>query len=161
MGSNDGPSISAPSLEAADTVVDLWVDLARGQRAYGSYLCADENRGAIRETMVQRIANDDLLVARRDGAIVGFVSFTIERGRYTQTATSGVIENLYVKPTARRDGIGSALLGAAEQRLTDEGATVVNIEAMAANDAARQFYAHHGYAPHRIELEKQTETDTA
>lgn len=161
MVSNTDLVITTASLDAVDTIADLWVELARGQQAYGSYLCADENRSAVRETMVQRIVNDDLLVARENDTTVGFVSFTLERGRYTQSATSGVVENLYVTPSARRQGIGSALLTAAEERLSDAGASVINIEAMADNDAAREFYAAHGYALHRVELEKPTETDTS
>jgi len=152
--------ITTASLDDADTLADLWVDLASGQRAFGSYLCAAENHSAIRETMVQRIVGDNLYVAELDGAFVGFVTFTVEPGRFAQTATTGVVENLYVEPGSRRRGIGSALLAAAEGRLEAEGATVVTIEAMADNDAAREFYADHGYTPHRVELKKRTETDT-
>jgi len=153
--------ITTASLDDADTLADLWVALARGQRAFGSYLCAEENRAAIRETMVQRIVGDDLYVAELDGAIVGFVTFTIEQGRYAQTVTTGVVENLYVEPEARRRGIGSALLATAEAHLEDSGATVITMEAMADNDAARAFYNRHGYTPHRVELQKSTETDTS
>ena len=163
--------ITAASTEQADTVVDLWVDLAVDQRRHDSRLRGPENRGTIREAVLQRIITDDLLVATvdedgdgdgdGDGGIVGFVMFTIERGRYEQDGTTGVIENLYVAPEARRSGVGSGLLSAAEDRLVDAGTTAVSIEAMAANDAARQFYRHHGYEPHRVELRKPTENDTA
>lgn len=152
--------ITTASLDDADALADLWVALARGQRAYGSYLCAEENRAAIRETMVRRIVGDELYVAEREGSIVGFVTFTVEQGRYAQTATTGVVENLYVEPEFRDRGIGSALLATAEERLGEAGATVITIEAMADNDAARAFYARHGYTPHRVELQKPTETDT-
>ena len=153
--------ITTPSTELADRLTDMWVDLARGQQSYGSHLLGPENRAAIRETVVQRIVADNLLVARREDAVVGFVMFTVEYGRYEQDVTPGLVENLYVEPAARREGIGSALLGAAEDRLVTDGATVVQLEAMADNDAARQFYAAHGYTPHRVELEKPTENDTA
>lgn len=152
--------ITTASTDDIDAVVDLWVELARGQQAYGSHLCGAENRPTVRETIVQRIVTDDLLIARREGTICGFVMVTIARGRYEQTVTRGIIENLYVAPQHRREGIGTALLEAGEQRLADAGATVVSLEAMADNDTARQFYAAHGYTPHRIELEKPTENDT-
>ncbi|WP_324662287.1 GNAT family N-acetyltransferase [Haloarcula sediminis] len=153
--------ITTPSTELTDHLTEMWVELARDQRAYGSHLLGPENRAVIRETVVQRIVADNLLVARREGAVVGFVMFSVERGRYEQDVTPGLVENIYVVPAARRDGIGSALLEAAEERLADAGATVIQLEAMAENDAARQFYAAHGYAPHRLELEKSTENDTA
>lgn len=153
--------ITTPSTELTDRLTDMWVALARDQRSYGSHLLGPENRTVIRETVVQRIVADGLLVARRENSVVGFVMFTVEHGRYEQDVTPGLVENLYVKPTARRDGIGSALLRAAEQQLNADGATVIQLEAMAGNDDARQFYAAHGYAPHRTELEKSTENDTA
>jgi len=161
MGPTRAVEITTPSTELADRLTDMWVDLARDQRSYGSHLLGPENRTVIRETVVQRIVADNLLVARREGRVVGFVMFTVEHGRYEQDVTPGLVENLYVEPTARRDGIGSALLGAAEELLIADGATVLQLEAMADNDAARQFYAAHGYTPHRLELEKSTENDTA
>jgi len=152
--------ITTASIDDIDAVVDLWVDLARGQQAYGSHLSGAENRPAVRETVVQRTVTDDLLVARREGAICGFVMVTMERGRYEQTVTRGIVENLYVMPQHRREGVGTSLLEAGERRLTEAGAAVIALEAMADNDAAREFYAAHGYTPHRIELEKSTESDT-
>jgi ribosomal protein S18 acetylase RimI-like enzyme len=154
-------SIRTVSTAEADEVADLWVELARDQRRHGSHLLGASNRTAIHEVIVQRIVTDDLLVAERDGAIVGFVMYTMEGGRYEQDVTTGLVENLYVKPEARRDGIGSALLDEAEDRLRDNGATAITIEAMADNDAAREFYTAHGYAPHRVELEKSMENDTS
>ena len=153
--------ITTPSTELTDRLTDMWVDLARGQRTHGSHLLGPENRAVIRETVIQRIVAENLFVARLDGEVVGFVMFTVEHGRYEQDVTPGLVENLYVVPTARRDGIGSALLAAAEERLVEDGATVLQLEAMARNDAARQFYAAHGYTPHRLALEKPTENDTA
>jgi ribosomal protein S18 acetylase RimI-like enzyme len=157
----DSTEITPASTDHADAVADLWVDLAVDQRRYGSRLKGTQNRAAIREAIVQRIVTDDLLLARLDGDVVGFVMFTIERGRYEQDGTTGVVENLYVAPDARRRGVGSALLTNAEERLDDAGATVISIEAMAGNDAARAFYASHGYVSHRVELTKPTENDTA
>lgn len=153
--------ITTASPDLAERLTDMWVSLARDQRAYGSHLLGPENRAAIRETIVQRLVTDTLLVARQDGDVVGFIMFTVESGRYEQDVTTGLVENLYVEPPARREGVGTALLEAAEQRLAAGGATVVQLEAMADNDAARQFYAARGYQPHRVELEKSTENDTA
>lgn len=153
--------ITTASTTDADTVAELWVDLAEDQRRYGSHLLGASNRAAVREVIVQRIVTDDLLVATREGRVVGFVMFTIESGRYEQDVRTGLVENLYVRPAARREGIGSALLHEAESRLRAAGATTITIEAMADNERAREFYATHGYGPHRIELEKSIESDTS
>ena len=153
--------ITTPSTAVTDRVTDMWVELADDQRAYGSHLFGPENRATIREVVLQRIAADNLLVARRDETVVGFVMFTLERGRYEQDVEPGLVENLYVDPGARREGIGTALLRAAEADLAAEGATTVRLEAMAPNEAAREFYTARGYTPHRVAFEKPVENDTS
>jgi ribosomal protein S18 acetylase RimI-like enzyme len=84
--------------------------------------------------------------------------FDLESGAYEQDDTRGVIHNLYVRPGHRDEGVGAALLDAAEEALTDSGADVVTLEAMADNEAAKRFYRRHGYDTHRVTLEKRTET---
>ena len=151
--------IEPATLGDVDALVDCWVELARGQRAYDSHLAAEGNRTPVREALAQHVVTDGVRVARDDG-VVGFVMFSIESGTYEQTVTRGVVHNLFVVPEARRQGVGSALLAAAEEALAASGADVVSLEAMAANDAARRFYERHGYRTHRVELEKPTRSDT-
>ena len=147
-------------MDDVDTIVDLWVRLAESQRAHGSHLFGDRNRTAVRETVVQRVVAENVRIAREGQQTVGFVMVTIDSGRYEQDETRGIIENIFVEPGYRNQGIGSELLDAAEELLRQAGADVLALEAMADNESARQFYRAHGYAPHRIELEKPTETDT-
>ncbi len=168
-----GYAVEPADTDDADTMADRWVDLAADQRNYGSHLEAADNRDRIHETMLQHVVTDTALVARElseagveegadaDGdALVGFVTFGRETGSYTQDVARGVIHNLHVVPDHRRGGVGSALLSAAEATLAARGVDVVALEAMATNDAARAFYRHHGYSPHRVELEKALESDT-
>jgi len=145
--------ISYPETGAVDDLVDLWLDLAAGQRQYGSHVRAEPNRPQIRESLLRHLAGDRLLVAEHP-SLCGFVMFTIERGEFEQDLTRGLVENLYVKPERRNEGIGSALLAAAETELSDRGADVISLGVMAANEAARRFYRRHGYDRHRIEMEK-------
>lgn len=153
------PDIRLASLDDADALVDLWVALASGQRRYDSHIYAEANRTQIRENMVRHIVSDGVLVAEeRD--IVGFVMFTVESGSYAQDAQRGIVENLYVERARRSDGIGSQLLERAESRLAHRGVDAVALEVMAANENARRFYRDHGFAPHRVEMEKPVESDT-
>ena len=147
-------------MDDVDAIVDLWVRLAESQRAHGSHLFGDRNRTAVRESIVQRVVADNVRTARIDGRIVGFVMVTIDSGRYEQDETRGLIENIFVEPAYRDQGIGSELLDVAERVLRRAGADRLALEAMADNESARQFYRAHGYAPHRVELEKPTENDT-
>lgn len=145
-----------------DALVDLWVRLATEQQAHGAHLLPAGNRSRIRESMLQRVVADALLLARPDPAAapVGFVMFTEATGGFATDTARGLIENLYVEASARGEGLGQDLLAAAEQRLADRGIETVNLEVMAANEQAREFYADAGYTPHRLELEKPVESDT-
>lgn len=152
--------ITTTSTDDVDEIVDQWVDLARGQRAYGSHVAPESNRAAVREAALRRIVSDELLVARKDGELVGFVMFTVESGQYEQDVRRGVVQNLYVDPDYRRRGIGTELLGAAEDSLAGRGVDRVALNVLAANEAARRFYRRSGYEPHRVEVEKSVESDT-
>jgi len=143
--------------DETDTLVELWLSLAAGQREHDSHLLVTENRTRIRESIVRHVVTNRLLVARDDG-IRGFVMFTVENGGYEQDLRRGVIENLFVVPGYRNQGVGSALLDAAERELADQDVDAVALEVMAPNDDARRFYRDHGYEPHRIEFEKNLDT---
>ena len=153
--------IESPTLDETEVIADLWVELARGQQRFGSHLASEANRGRIAETIGRYIADDTLLVARSEGRIVGFAMFAIERRLYVTEATRGIVHNLFVIPEKRSEGIGTALMEAAEAALTERDADVIGLETLAANDGARRCYASLDYEPHRVELEKRVETDNS
>ena len=80
------------------------------------------------------------LVAEADGRIVGFV--VIDRDREGQ----GHVITIDVLPEARRSGLGSQLMTAAEERLRTLGCSTVFLEAAVDNAAALAFYKRHGYS---------------
>jgi ribosomal protein S18 acetylase RimI-like enzyme len=158
-----------------------WIALATEQRSHGSHLLAAENRDRIRESMAHHVAADTCLVARPSaddhptnateaestggtGAdtpdFVGFVTFTESNEGYAMDATRGVVENLYVEPAWRNQGIGTDLLAAAERALAGRGVDTVRLEVLAANDHARRFYARAGYDDHRVVLERELDVET-
>lgn len=146
-------TVELPDMSQADEIAELWTTLAAGQREYGSHIEAADNRDQIYQSIVRHVTADRLLVARMED-ICGFVMFMLEQGSFEQDATRGFVENLYVRPEDRNEGIGSALLRAAERALWDRGADTVALNVMAANEDARRFYRRHGYEPYRVELEK-------
>jgi len=143
----------------AAALAELWIELADDQRRHGSHLLAEPNRSAIREAMLQHAVGGTALVARRDGAVVGFVTFDVESEHYRQDVTRGIVHNVYVREGDRGKGIGGELLAEAEATLRAEAVDAVALRAMAANDDARRFYRRHGYEPHRVELEKPINSD--
>lgn len=146
-----------------DRLLELWVALVDHGRTYGLHLRSDANRLIARETLAAGISEDRVLVARSgddgDGAVVGFCSLTVETGGFDRDATRGIVENLYVEPAARGAGLGSALLEAGEQRLVEQGASTIAVEAMAADADVREFYRERGFEPHRVAFEKEVETN--
>lgn len=152
--------ITTTSADDVDAVVDQWVALARDQREYESHIVPESNRPSIRETALRRIVSDELLLAREDGEMAGFVMFTTESGQYEQDVRRGIVQNLYVVPAYRSQGIGTALLTAAEEHLAESGVDCVALNVMSNNESARRFYRRNGYDTHRVELEKSIESDT-
>jgi ribosomal protein S18 acetylase RimI-like enzyme len=136
-------------------LVDQWVALAREQQSHDTHILPEENRERIRETFLRRVVTGELLVAREDEEVAGFVSFGMEPGSFADDCDRGVVSNLYVRPDDRDEGVGRELLSAAETHLAEKGADAVALEAMAGNEGAIRFYERRGYEPHRIELEKE------
>ena len=84
------------------------------------------------------------LVAQEDapetngGKIAGFI--------VAHSAPTGHIVTIDVLPAARRSGVGSLLLRAAEDRLRAGGARAVGLETAVDNLSALSFYKRHGYS---------------
>lgn len=141
--------------DEVERITELWLSLAEGQRAYGSHILCEDNRIPIRESILRATVDGRVLVAEDQERLIGLVEFAIEHGRYAQDAVRGSIQNLYVRPEYRNDGLGSSLLDRAEDRLEERGVDVLAIEAMAENTAALRFYRERGYTDHRVELERR------
>jgi len=151
--------ITTATTDDIDRLVELWVALMETGQADGGHLDPAASKAAARRHLAAAIIDDRILLARPENLIVGFASVTRERGTFEMECTRGIVENLYVVPSARRQGIGAALLEAAEGRLHELGADVVAVETLAANEAGRAFYRAQGYRPHRVTLERRVESD--
>ena len=151
--------IEFATVDQAEALTDLWVALAEEQTQYDSHVLGERNRSVVADELSRHAVTDRLVIATEDGEAIGFVMFALDRASYEMDVTQGIIENLYVRPEFRNDGIGSELLATAERQLDKRGADTVVLEAMDANMAARQFYRRHGYDPHRVQLEKSLESD--
>jgi ribosomal-protein-alanine N-acetyltransferase len=79
-----------------------------------------------------------LVAARPEEKIVGFI---VAYGGLT-----GHIITIDVIAAVRREGVGSLLLQAAEERLRDAGSRAVGLETAVDNASAIAFYKRHGYS---------------
>lgn len=156
-------AIVSADTDDVDAVLDQWVSLVEGQREYGSHIEGAPNRGAARKLLAEYAQAEMLAVARPEGEpegpIWGFVMYYQEEGLYEQSVTRGVIENVYVAPAVRDEGVGSALLTYAESELAESGVEVVGITAMADNEDAIDWYRDRGYEPQRLVLERDLDDE--
>lgn len=83
------------------------------------------------------------LVAEDEGQPVGFVFCVLgDRGRQTAHVT-----DIYVRPEARRRGIGRALLAELIEPARGAGLAHVSLEVLVRNSEARRLYERLGFAP--------------
>lgn len=87
---------------------------------------AEDDRAFIEEVVLRK---QEVLVADLGAVVVGFVAMK-----------DGMIEHLYVEPERRRQGIGTALLDAARDRMPNG----FRLWVFQQNEPARRFYERHG-----------------
>ena len=113
----------------------------------------------IAETKKWCAKNDGtIFVAERDAALLGYATLlagceadgTGEEIAYTYAH----VADLSVTSSARRQGIGTALLERCEELARSKGRKIFRIGVMSANQAAIAAYGRFGFAPYHQTLEK-------
>lgn len=133
--------------EATAADVPVFLDLVRELAAYerlAHEVVATE--GGVREALFGPHATAWLLLAERGAEVVGyalaFPTFSTFVGR------PGVwLEDLYVRPAVRGEGIGGALLGAVASRAVASGAARLEGSVLDWNAPAREVYRAKGARP--------------
>ncbi|HTW55008.1 MAG TPA: GNAT family N-acetyltransferase [Thermoplasmata archaeon] len=92
-----------------------------------------------------------ILIAERDGRPVGFVAAYVRprnrvRDLELRPGRHGFVMDLFVDPSARGHGVGTALLRAAERFLARRGCTRVWLGVFVPNARAHALYRRLGYA---------------
>ncbi|WP_448073907.1 GNAT family N-acetyltransferase [Georgenia yuyongxinii] len=82
-------------------------------------------------------------IARRDGAVVGVVSYYLEDARPGERQ----LASMWVAPQARRFGVAHALVEAVQEAAAAEGAARLTLFVVDDNDAARRLYERLGFRP--------------
>jgi ribosomal protein S18 acetylase RimI-like enzyme len=68
----------------------------------------------------------------------------------------GWIDSIAVSSAHRKQGLGSALLTFAEEKLSEKGCMKINLQIMEGNEAVAEFYLSNGYhAEKRISMGKR------
>lgn len=93
------------------------------------------------ETMTRIIDDGEqvcLVATDEDGVIVGFTHGATDDGK-------GDVLRLYVHPDRWHEGIGTTLLEAVEDRLSEMGAETMQAMVLADNEMGNAFYEEHGF----------------
>lgn len=96
----------------------------------------------------QEIADPETahLLAKRGGAIVGFVKLGAERTGHKLPGRPALeLHRLYVAPAEKGTGLGHALMEWALQRARKCGALDMTLSVFSQNHRARRFYARYGF----------------
>ncbi|WP_449446319.1 N-acetyltransferase family protein [Thermomonas brevis] len=91
-----------------------------------------------------RFGESTVLVAKREGAIVGFAQL-YPMFSSVRTAKTWILNDLYVDAGARRQGVARRLLDAAAAFAREDGAAGIALETARDNDAARALYRAAGW----------------
>lgn len=126
-------------LEAVTAVfLDCWRVSYRGVLPGEAIETMHEGRARELWTRALPTQPDRVLIAEGDDGVLGVT-------RYSLDGSTGMIDSLYVSPTAQGRGVGGRLLRAAAAALRDEGASTVRLWVFAVNEEAVAFYARHGW----------------
>ena len=97
-----------------------------------------------------------VLVAERDGAVAGYAYAGVEGNDYMALrGPAGVIYDLVVDPDHRRQGIGTALLDAAQAALAERGEPRAVLSTAEGNVRAQRMFEKAGFRRTMIEMTRE------
>ena len=103
---------------------------------------------AVLAARLERLLSSDNVVALLAGdPAVGLALLTL-RPNVWHAGPVALLDELYVVPVERGDGIGTGLLKAAEEACRQRGADLLEINVDGEDTDARRFYERRGYANH-------------
>jgi ribosomal protein S18 acetylase RimI-like enzyme len=108
--------------------------------------------------LVSHLASEDrtVLVADRDGAVIGYVFFGLEGFDYmVLRGPAGAIYDLVVDPDYRRQGVGKLLMDAALAELASRGAPRAVLSTADKNHNAHRLFEREGFRRTMIEMTRE------
>lgn len=120
-------------------------------------LLADDPLGAAREDLheltpyllafrrIEEDPNQHLVVAERDGEVVGTLQLTVVPGLSRRGATRSIIEAVRVARPSRGTGLGTELIEWALEQSRSLGCSLVQLTSDASRTDAHRFYERLGF----------------
>jgi GNAT superfamily N-acetyltransferase len=101
---------------------------------------------AVLTSRLERLLAGGSVLALLSGSPAHAVALLTLRPNVWYDGPVALLDELYVAPELRGQGIGSALLAAAEAAVVRRGAQLLEINVDGDDTGARRFYERHGYA---------------
>ena len=121
------------------------------EHAYGSFLGAQLEE-----------PNVIILVAERDGEVVGYTYAGVEGNDYKSLrGPAGVLYDIVVDPAHRGHGVGRMLLDATLTALEERGAPRVVLSTAEQNEPAQRLFARAGFRRTMIEMTRELDGDAS
>src|SRR5689334_10133441 len=142
----------------ADTLGKLGAALMQTHYAFDTRRFLEPGEGAeagYARFLVSQLRDKDsiVMVAERDGEVVGYVYAAIEPLSWKELRDEcGFIHDLLVTDSARKSGVGEALLNAAIDWLREQDMPRVVLGTAAQNDQARRLFERRGFRATMIEM---------
>jgi ribosomal protein S18 acetylase RimI-like enzyme len=111
------------------------------ESGFPSTMAADQRNAAFFDA---RNPPEAFLVAELDGRVVGYIRLKPPT-KLPENAHVIQVQGLAVHPDARRHGVASGLLGAAEETLRERGTRKLTLRVLSTNEPAIRLYERHGY----------------
>ncbi len=114
--------------------------------AYRAFYRRAPDREGARAFLAERLARGEsvIFLARRDGEAVGFAQL-FPMFSTLRLARTWILEDLYVASSARRLGVGAAVLARAETFARSAGADALSLTTAIDNHDAQRLYASAGW----------------
>jgi ribosomal protein S18 acetylase RimI-like enzyme len=134
------PATSADTDAVAHLHVQVWRETYRGIAPKQAIAVLDEDyrRPSWQKSLGAPEPNQKTLIALRENAVIGFVSFGPVSG------DTGEVKHLYVDPRCKRTGVGSRLLTQALRTLSEAGLNKATLAVVQENEPAQAFYRAQG-----------------
>jgi GNAT superfamily N-acetyltransferase len=141
------PAVAADAAQIARVHVSSWRAAYRGllPDRYLERLSAEERERTWRRRIEGTLVEETVLVAERDGAIVGFASAGPTRDRDADPRAVGEVYAVYLVPEEWGRGGGKHLLERALAALAEAGFAHAGLWVLESNAQARGFYEHLGW----------------
>jgi GNAT superfamily N-acetyltransferase len=141
-------TLHAPKTEIADAARD-GAAIAPLLDAYRMFYGEPSDPAAALEFIEERFAKRDtqfFVTRAQDGTLLGFAHLLLSLDTLSLRPI-GILEDIYVAEAARGQGVGGALLDAAETYAREHGLARLTLSTAHKNRTAQRLYLSKGYVP--------------